>query len=141
MREIPCHSSTAVASCVAGGRPVALLTVVSWKPAAFSWDETFEAATVCERSPPASCTSRIWPSVPSVGAHFMPFSVGAVVGTTRGSTPSATVSSSVSGASGATTGRDLAKTGSDLPVGLLATLAGALIAGGTLLVVRRRKAQ
>ncbi|WP_326589986.1 LPXTG cell wall anchor domain-containing protein [Streptomyces sp. NBC_01294] len=54
------------------------------------------------------------------------------------SSPAPTGSTAATG--GSTGGGDLAKTGSDAPIGLLATMAAALIAAGAVLVVRRRKA-
>lgn len=56
-------------------------------------------------------------------------------------TPSAPVSSPAPSVSASpAVGGDLAKTGSDAPIGLLAAMAGGLIAAGAVLVVRRRKA-
>ncbi|MET9886612.1 LPXTG cell wall anchor domain-containing protein [Streptomyces sp. NPDC006430] len=63
---------------------------------------------------------------------------GSQSGTPSGTPSSAAPSVSVSPSAG-TTGGDLAKTGSDTPIGLLATLAGALVAAGAFLVVRRRR--
>ncbi|MBT2480537.1 LPXTG cell wall anchor domain-containing protein [Streptomyces sp. ISL-94] len=57
-----------------------------------------------------------------------------------GSASSPAPTGSAAAAGGSTGGGDLAKTGSDAPIGLIATMAGALIAAGTVLVVRRRKA-
>ncbi|MFI1284511.1 LPXTG cell wall anchor domain-containing protein [Streptomyces sp. NPDC020858] len=54
------------------------------------------------------------------------------------SSPAPTGSTAATG--GSTGGGDLAKTGSDAPIGLLATMAAALIAAGAVLVVRRRNA-
>ncbi len=54
------------------------------------------------------------------------------------SSPAPTGSTAATG--GSTGGGDLAKTGSDAPIGLLTTMAAALIAAGAVLVVRRRKA-
>ncbi|MFF9982729.1 MULTISPECIES: LPXTG cell wall anchor domain-containing protein [Streptomyces] len=55
------------------------------------------------------------------------------------SSASSPVPSASASASGGTTGGDLAKTGSDAPIGLLATMAAVLIAAGAFLVVRRRR--
>ncbi|MGW0366419.1 LPXTG cell wall anchor domain-containing protein [Streptomyces sp. NPDC002990] len=54
--------------------------------------------------------------------------------------PTGSVPAPAGSASDSPTGGDLAKTGSDAPIGLIATMAGALIAAGAVLVVRRRKA-
>ncbi|MCJ1678978.1 LPXTG cell wall anchor domain-containing protein [Streptomyces sp. APSN-46.1] len=59
-------------------------------------------------------------------------------------TPSVAPSSSATSpapVSGGTGGGDLAKTGSDLPVGLVSALAAALVGAGALLMVRRRRTQ
>ncbi|MGW0394314.1 LPXTG cell wall anchor domain-containing protein [Streptomyces sp. NPDC003042] len=65
---------------------------------------------------------------------------GSVSAKPSGSASSPAPSGSVAAAGGSTGGGDLAKTGSDAPIGLLATMAGALIAAGAVLLVRRRKA-
>lgn len=57
-----------------------------------------------------------------------------------GSATSPAPAGSVAATGGSTGGGDLAKTGSDAPIGLIATMAAALIAAGAVLVVRRRKA-
>ncbi|MBT2449652.1 LPXTG cell wall anchor domain-containing protein [Streptomyces sp. ISL-43] len=117
----------------------------------FNLSHTCPASTLPSSTPPKtpSATPSSTPSsttsgtpsgtVSSPAVSSPPASVPASPGTTTGA-PSTTASSPAPVTGGATTGGDLAKTGSDLPVGLLAALAGALIAAGGVLVVRRRKA-
>ncbi|MER7462980.1 LPXTG cell wall anchor domain-containing protein [Streptomyces sp. NPDC097981] len=91
-------------------------------------------------SPSASTSPSSGTSVPpsaSTSASTSPSSSTSVSPSGSASSPAPSVSPS---ASGGTTGGDLAKTGSDTPIGLLATLAGALVAAGAFLVLRRRKA-
>ncbi|SHN37682.1 hypothetical protein SAMN05216499_15510 [Actinacidiphila paucisporea] len=61
----PSQCSLAEAGWIASCRPTADETAVTVKPRAASRGNSWSrAATVWERSPPASCISRIWPSVP-----------------------------------------------------------------------------
>ncbi|MFD6111847.1 LPXTG cell wall anchor domain-containing protein [Streptomyces yangpuensis] len=83
---------------------------------------------------PSSSTSAS-PST-SVSTSTSPSSSTSTSPSSSASSPAPSASAS---ASGGTTGGDLAKTGSDAPIGLLAAMAAALIAAGAFLLVRRRR--
>ncbi|WP_078628611.1 LPXTG cell wall anchor domain-containing protein [Streptomyces sp. NRRL F-2664] len=94
-----------------------------------------------EPAPSTSTSASTSPSTstsasPSKSTSTGPSSSASASASSSASSPAPSVSAS---ASGGTTGGDLAQTGSDAPIGLLATMAAALIAAGGFLVVRRRR--
>ncbi len=63
---MPCHRSAVPALRTAVGRATASPTVANVQPDAFSRGTSCSSAvTVWERSPPASCSSTIWPVEPA----------------------------------------------------------------------------
>ncbi|WP_251058702.1 MULTISPECIES: LPXTG cell wall anchor domain-containing protein [unclassified Streptomyces] len=116
---------------------------VPWFNLSHTCPATTKPSPSTSTSPSTSPSTSVSPSSstsasPSVSKTASP-SVSASVSPSSGAPTSPAPSASVA-AVGGSTGGDLAKTGSDAPIGLLATMAGALIAAGTVLVVRRRKA-
>ncbi|WP_405710234.1 LPXTG cell wall anchor domain-containing protein [Streptomyces xanthophaeus] len=99
-------------------------------------------------SPSASVSASVSASTSASASASTSASASASASTSAPASSSVSPSASASspapsgpaaGTGGSTGGGDLAKTGSDAPVGLIATMAAALIAAGALLVVRRRK--
>ncbi|MEV8532747.1 LPXTG cell wall anchor domain-containing protein [Streptomyces sp. NPDC051211] len=79
---------------------------------------------------------------PSAGAPAtVPGKPGAGVSQSPSGAPSSAAPAPSGSSSAAPVDGDLAETGSDTPVGLIAALAAALVGAGALLMVRRRRAQ
>ncbi|MBW5483003.1 LPXTG cell wall anchor domain-containing protein [Streptomyces bambusae] len=117
---------------------------LSW----FNLSHTCPASTK-PSTPPSPSTSVSTSSSPSAST-----SASASASSSTGPKPSGSTSTSASPSSAAPASSapvpsgspsspsgDLASTGSDAPIGLLATLAGVLMAAGAVLMVRRRRAQ
>ncbi|MEU9107247.1 LPXTG cell wall anchor domain-containing protein [Streptomyces xanthophaeus] len=97
------------------------------------------SASVSVSASASTSVSASAPTSASASASASTSASGPSSASPSGSASSPAPSGPAAANGGSTGGGDLAKTGSDAPVGLIATMAAALIAAGAVLVVRRRK--